>query len=727
MDRSSQASAGQGPGHRLRRRAWVALAIALLGASGSIGILGLASAQQPAPVTYAFAAPRIGDQGAYVPEVSGPDLDPSGDTFLGYTFSVGEPYGLLLPDGQRRLAVPWQEVMHSREVSGRNESWTFGVELDAASGEPLAYSAQQWGSMGGLVNAPGILESTVRQRPVLTTYGPAWGICGHRMHPVGPAKAGAIHVSGRCLPDGRTGTWQPANFTSLGIEPMAGGKALHLMAQRGHNRTDLWIDGATPYPVRIQHRTGMGGTESVWTLALASFQPGSAPLPPSSHLPGIEPAPIELAKREVYGPSEQGVDVAFPLSAAWRSANTLDANLARYMARHPDALVAAAQFREQSKDGQAQRTWTFVVATPNVTEALQVEVTRRDMAGLGSALAATGQWADITQSEGLTLAPAQAAALWVPQMPTVASMFARWPQHAGPDEAALAPNSWGFSLLCPADGDLHCPLRGPWYSAGRWLFEAGFLPESMETNDTGTELGFDGQGHVAFVQHWRQRTTADVGPAAPSGSANAPPTPPSAQGRPAPTFAWPSAAVSATAGGASLFAALLYWLWPTLKGGVLGLFSRVREEAVLAHPVRKEIATFIAGQPGIHLLGLVRATGHSVGSVRHHLGLLMDRGIVVRHRGPHYDCYFMAGTGRHQVASARALKSPSARRVLEAVARQPGRNGRSVALETGLDPSTVSECARVLREAGLVEMQRRGRDLFLYAAPRASEALDSAG
>jgi len=726
MNRPSVARAPRMPPSPLRR-ALVALAIALSGAGGSIGLLGLAAAQGPPTLAYSFAAVHVGDEGAYVPEGLEPPLSESSqDRFLGYTFSLGAPQPLALPDGQRRLVVPWREVQHARDPSGRNSSWTFAVDLDAASGEPLAHSAQQWGSMGGLVNAPGILESTVRERPVLTVYGEAWALCGYRMEAPLPPQSGPIHVSGRCLPDAKTGSWQPANFTVVGIEPLAGGHALHLRAQQGNNRTDLWMDAGIPYPIRIQQQSDASGTDKSWTLVLASFRAGTTLLPTSSVLDGIQPVAITWAPRQVFGPSEDGVEVAFPLSQAWRSAATRDPDVAQFLSRHPDAAVAAAQFREKAKEDQEERTWTFIVAAPNSMQALEVQVTRRELAGLTQTVGGLAHGAsDVTVSEGVTLAPDQTRFLGLATLPTVHSMFARWAQHVSPEEAAAGPNSWAFSLLCPGKVALHCPLQGPWFSAGRWQFEAGFLPESVETNDTGTELGFDAQGKVSFVQRWKERTTADVGPAATPRPVS--PTPPMSQSRPAPSFAWPSAMATAAAGGASLVVALFYWLWPTLKGAGWGLFSRVREEALLAHPVRKQLAALVSSQPGIHLLGLVRATGRSAGSVRHHLQLLLDRGVVVRHRGPHYDLYFMAGIPRIQVASARALKSPSARRVLDAIARGPGRNGLSIALETGLDPSTVSECARALHAAGLVEIRRAGRNRRLYAAPAAQDVLTATG
>ncbi len=157
----------------------------------------------------------------------------------------------------------------------------------------------------------------------------------------------------------------------------------------------------------------------------------------------------------------------------------------------------------------------------------------------------------------------------------------------------------------------------------------------------------------------------------------------------------------ATLGLGTLIATGLYYLWPLAKGGLVGLFSRLRNDRLLDNSVRQHLHGLVEANPGIHHNALVRALGKGKGAAEHHLDKLVAGGLVLRHRGSGFTCYFPVGTDRRVMPGFQVTKSEGARQILEAMGR--GITGvRQLAAVTGLSPSTVSHHLGRLRAAGLV-------------------------
>jgi DNA-binding transcriptional ArsR family regulator len=181
---------------------------------------------------------------------------------------------------------------------------------------------------------------------------------------------------------------------------------------------------------------------------------------------------------------------------------------------------------------------------------------------------------------------------------------------------------------------------------------------------------------------------------------------------------WLEPQQAAGAGLAALAAGILYWLWPALKGGVLGLFSRLREPELLQSPQRRRIMDVVNDHPGIHFKELVRRSGIPNGSLVHHVRQLEGAGLLVAKQANGYTCYF--GRGPADAARASVLKADGARQVLAAVQASPGLSGLEVAHLTGLQPSTVNYHAKRLADAGLLSPVRDGRAVRLHPRTDAS-------
>jgi DNA-binding transcriptional ArsR family regulator len=83
----------------------------------------------------------------------------------------------------------------------------------------------------------------------------------------------------------------------------------------------------------------------------------------------------------------------------------------------------------------------------------------------------------------------------------------------------------------------------------------------------------------------------------------------------------------------SPFLAALLTLAAWLSKPAVGLFSRIEDDALAAHPLRRQALDLIAANPGVTVQGVRRSLGVAWGTAVYHLGRLERAGLVaVRHR-----------------------------------------------------------------------------------------------
>lgn len=149
-------------------------------------------------------------------------------------------------------------------------------------------------------------------------------------------------------------------------------------------------------------------------------------------------------------------------------------------------------------------------------------------------------------------------------------------------------------------------------------------------------------------------------------------------------------------------------------------YSRYDDSDPLEHDCRKAIYETVRKQPGAYLSEVSDRTEVPLSTVRHHVRILEDEGLVTARKVNGKRRYFLEGDDAELLA---ALAEPAKREVLETIAefgRAP--NGRLAdALER--DPSTVSHHLAALEEAGLVLREKDGRSTVNELPPRVEAAL----
>ena len=556
------------------------------------------------------------------------------------------------------------------------------------------------------------------------THAPCFG---RTLLQTGPFDLGqALRTSPDCLPrfpDGDEDTTQAGlgPYHYVGRETVAG----HVTLRFDAGDASLWLSEEVPVPVQWTAQAG-GNTA---TVTLSSFSAGDAPLGSRGPAAGATVAPpVEMAPRLVWGPDDSGVDHPFPASAAFKAAQEAPAwpNLRTWLSSHPEGATFILEYSEDLQAMPQERTWFFGLSDGSSAMAFVAKQSEYEGVPLPPSLA----FQDVSFVAEWLAFMAPPPASMPAELPTVASAIARWQAYETLEGRDPTPNGWGLWLWCILSCDYG--LFGD-VAAGRGpvaLMRMDFgalsapgvsMPDIEERTFTGAQLNVGPGGETRALVNWTGYAQGLTGAALAGQPVADPSSTPAPDGGDPPlllaTFL-PTPEQGAAITLASALAGLLYWLWPSLKGGsFFGLFSRLSGPQLLEHPARARLVQIVQAEPGIHFQDLARKAGLANGTAVHHLGKLAKGGLLAARPLGRYTCYF-PGTSPDRASLARApvLRSDGARRVYEAIQGRPGLSGLELAGVVGLQPSTVNYHVQRLVECGLVLAAREGRSIRLSAA-----------
>jgi predicted transcriptional regulator len=306
-------------------------------------------------------------------------------------------------------------------------------------------------------------------------------------------------------------------------------------------------------------------------------------------------------------------------------------------------------------------------------------------------------------------------------MPTVQSMWKRWRSVAAASGDQTPPNGWYFHV------QRYPFLRESefWRVGAGYEFEAQGNPAAIASG--GTESG--AYGHLIGFEGWNTTRVSDdrLYSVSTRVSGNTSIEPPPSESEP-PTYAeladrmaivnddaafWVRPPPAYTAGAAvmAVLVGIGYFAWPFLKAGIAGgLYSRVQEPDALRHPTRKAVAEAVRAEPGVHFAELHRRLHLPRGTLSHHLGKLVETGVLHRRKAHGYVCYFPKGFGDRRFKAALAsVKAAGARRILRMLDDEGEASVTDLASALDLDASTVSYHLDRLVSAGLIESRREWR------------------
>lgn len=498
-------------------------------------------------------------------------------------------------------------------------------------------------------------------------------------------------------------------------------------------RITIWLADGVPYPVRYQAETStlLAGPVSssppamgqgTFILELTGLSYGAIQRQAGGVLHGGL-SPPATAPTHPWGVDESGTAMEFPPSAALQVALEQDGRVRSFLSAAPDAYLARSAYIDVGDQNTIDRTWDLMLTDGPRTLGLQVHQTASP-AGASQLAGELQPWLEnvppvpretfvyeheVQVEEVDEVFPAPG--LWSRQWPTAASLVKSWMHHTGNEpDPRLA---WSV-LVNPCDDVTPCAPRVT-FLVGLDRYRQNFLySEDREDPLIGYSehdyslLAVDSSGKALFLSDIRLRSGARADTPV-TGSPEADPQPETASA--AALRSWfPNAPEAAGATLLGLVLGMLYYAWPTVKSGILGLFSRFTGPKLLEHPARARLVQLIQAEPGVHFQDLVRRAGLSNGAAVHHLGKLAGAGLVSSRPLGRYTCYFPGPSpDRSSLVAAPVTRSDGARRILAELTAQPGLSGVDLAARLGVQPSTITYHVKRLQEAGLVSAARDGR------------------
>lgn len=132
---------------------------------------------------------------------------------------------------------------------------------------------------------------------------------------------------------------------------------------------------------------------------------------------------------------------------------------------------------------------------------------------------------------------------------------------------------------------------------------------------------------------------------------------------------------------------------------------------------RKQIAQFIAKNPGARLYDITSALKLNIGTVRYHLMILSLNHVLTPYQDGATMIRYFAGAGSYSLEEMKVialLKREPTRKLLEALDGQGGLTGGKLVAATGLPYSDVNRYLKELTAKGVVAREPVGKAKYQY-------------
>lgn len=153
---------------------------------------------------------------------------------------------------------------------------------------------------------------------------------------------------------------------------------------------------------------------------------------------------------------------------------------------------------------------------------------------------------------------------------------------------------------------------------------------------------------------------------------------------------------------------------------LLPFYSRIQKEDVLDQFVRGQIYGFIKTNPGVHYNQILRKVGVKNGTLSYHLGVLEKTELIQsRREGLKYRVFYP--TGMNFPKSERFRLTDFQIQIIESLKRHPGLTQKELARLLGQKPQTINYNIKVLDQAGLLSVEKKGRKTTCFAVEQPTE------
>jgi DNA-binding transcriptional ArsR family regulator len=150
---------------------------------------------------------------------------------------------------------------------------------------------------------------------------------------------------------------------------------------------------------------------------------------------------------------------------------------------------------------------------------------------------------------------------------------------------------------------------------------------------------------------------------------------------------------------------------------LLGAFSysRIKRRSVLDNLNRKNIFEYIKSHPGIHFNELLRELDMQPGSMSYHLNVLEKKEFVKSIQDGNYRRFFMYGAKTDFKIALTSIQL----RIISIVDKKPGISQVKISKTIGKNRMLVNYHIKILRDAGILNIERSGRETLCYTTSAA--------
>jgi len=146
---------------------------------------------------------------------------------------------------------------------------------------------------------------------------------------------------------------------------------------------------------------------------------------------------------------------------------------------------------------------------------------------------------------------------------------------------------------------------------------------------------------------------------------------------------------------------------------LIPLYTRIQKEDVLDQFVRGQIFGFIKTNPGVHYNQIRRGMDIKNGTLSYHLSVLEKTELIKsRREGLKYRAFYPTGMKFPQNERFRLTELQIS--ILDIIKQRNGINQKEIAKEIGKKPQTVNYNIKVLKQADLIELVRKGRKTICF-------------
>jgi DNA-binding MarR family transcriptional regulator len=143
------------------------------------------------------------------------------------------------------------------------------------------------------------------------------------------------------------------------------------------------------------------------------------------------------------------------------------------------------------------------------------------------------------------------------------------------------------------------------------------------------------------------------------------------------------------------------------------MYTRIQKEDVLDQFVRGQIYGYIKTNPGVHYNQILREIGVKNGTLSYHLGVLEKTQLIKsRREGLKYRAFYP--TDMMFPKEERFRLTELQVRIIKDITERPGNTQKEISRHLEQKPQTVNYNIKVLEQAGIIRVQRKGRKTRCY-------------